>query len=104
MKTYIVADEDGVTSGTAEEILERILQKPLDLAPDLRGLSSDQYADLLIRSASYYLPKNVADSFEEIKFNSKYDFALSLLSAMPASGTHIISSEEASNGPMKEVL
>ena len=89
--TYKVLDNNTLRIGTAKEILGEIVRDTKQVE-DIKGMTAEQYADVLLENAGYYLPKVAIDNLNELTFNTKFDKALKFLSTMPTSGTVIISS------------
>ncbi len=88
---YKVWDDATIRFGTAQEILQEIVDKPT-INAELKRMSVKQYANALIKNAPYYLPKNVLEQLSE-QDGTVYDKALSLLSVMPASNARILTVE-----------
>lgn len=90
---YTIWDERGIRAGSAEEILYSITQKKSDLDSEISRMTTDEYADALIKNASHFLPSAVVEELRAAYTDRKYDLALNLLSNMPASNTHILRAE-----------
>lgn len=90
---YKVLDDTEVKIGTAEDILQQIIQKN-GANEEIRQMTVFQYADALINNAEFYLPKAALDSLRSLTFETKFDKALRYLSTMPSSGATIIATEE----------
>ena len=89
---YTVLDNSTIRRGSAQDILQQIINKETDNV-DIGQMTVQQYAQALIDNAGYYLPKDAVDVVLDRGF-PLFDRALNLLNAMPASGTHIIASED----------
>ena len=90
MKTYTVSDDGEIRTGTPEEILEAIINKPSAVASDISSMSVDSYANTLIKNAPYFIPEKVYRLLKDLPFETDAEKALVLLTQMPSSGTVII--------------
>ncbi len=90
MKTYVVSDEGKLIEGTAENILNAIKSKSSDIDNDIASMDLDKYVGELIKNARFFLAQATVADITQRHYDNDYDKALSLLSAMPTSGTHII--------------
>jgi len=95
---YTVWDATQIRTGTAAQILSEIIHKDTGTNSEINGMSVDQYAQAIIHSADYYLPKQVAEVLSVRRFTSNYDKALTLLASMPASGMSILVTEPEPDG------
>ncbi len=93
---YKVLDNNQIRTGSAKEILDQILIENTTI-DDMKGLTAEQYADVLLNEAGYFLPKVAIDSLNELKFETKFDKALKFLCTMPTSGAVILTGENTRN-------
>ena len=94
--TYKILDNNQIRTGSAKEILDQILLENTTIE-DMKGLTAEQYVDVLLSEAGYFLPKVAIDSLIELKFDTKFDKALKFLCTMPTSGAVIITGDNTRN-------
>ena len=94
--TYKIFDNNQIRTGSAKEILDQILLENTTIE-DMKGMTAEQYADVLLSEAGYFLPKVAIDSLNELKFDTKFDKALKFLCTMPTSGAVIITGDNTRN-------
>ncbi len=90
---YKVWDAPDVVSGTAQQVLEHIIQKPTTLDSEISRMNAAEYAQAILENASHYLPQQVVTVLSERSYPSDYDKALTYLVSMPASGMAILAAE-----------
>ena len=94
--TYKILDNNQIRTGSAKEILDQILLENTTIE-DMKGITAEQYADVLLSEARYFLSKVAIDSLIELKFDTKFDKALKFLCTMPTSGAVIITGDNTRN-------
>lgn len=89
---YTVLDDSTIRTGTAEGILQEIINKN-NGNDEISHMNVDEYAAALIENAPYYLPENALGILDGLSYRTEYDKALNLLNAMPASSLRVLRAE-----------
>jgi hypothetical protein len=85
---YTVLIDGATRSGTARELLESI--RSAAASEKLQALDTEEYAELLIKDAEYFVPEAALKFLEKQGFDSDCDRALQYLAVMPSSGVRIL--------------
>ena len=90
---YVVFDGEHLERGTAEQILRSIQDRAKD--KNLKSMSLDEYARILVDDAAYFLPKAMLEFLEQQEYPTSFDKALVYLANMQSSQVRILSKEAA---------
>ena len=80
--------------GTAEDLLEGIRHDAAHGSAEIRKLTTEKYAALIVSDAGFFLPRELLGFLRTQRYPTEFDRALRYLSEMPNSGVRILQSDE----------
>jgi hypothetical protein len=92
-RDYTISNDGRILRGSAENVLREIQAQASDDS-DVKGMTLDAYAESLIDSADYFVPRTALQVLRGIRYDTEFDKALAHLAAMPASGVTILAQSE----------
>jgi hypothetical protein len=95
---YTIFDVDHVRKGTARQIIDTMRRSAAKRSPEVRKLTTAQYAAIIISDADYHLPAELFKFLQAQPYDSEYDRALRYLSEMSSTGIRILATNSRRGG------
>src|SRR4051794_29745820 len=88
--SYTIWFSDETREGTAEDLLDSIRSDAGNKSAELRRMSTEAYARLIVSDASFFMPQDLLRFLRTQSYPSEFDRALTYLSEMQTSGVRIL--------------
>jgi hypothetical protein len=95
---YTIWNVDHIQKGTAREIIDAIRRSAAERSEEIRKLTTDKYATVIVSDADYHLPAELFKFLQTQHYDSKFDRALRYLSEMSGTGIRILATNSRRGG------
>jgi hypothetical protein len=95
---YTIWNVNRIKKGTAHEIIDAIRRSAAERSEEIRKLTADEYAAVIVSDADYFMPAELFKFWRDQPYDSDFDRALRYLAEMSSTGIRILATNSRRGG------